>query len=204
MVIIMITISSLDTLLYTIAAFIPGFIIDSLLRLKLTLKKRDLSFSFFRFIILSVVNYLPWSYLIFCFYYCKESQPSYLVWFLLITIIFISPIAIALLLIKLHDNKIAKFFLNICGFSDLSLNLCTWDKIFSTIKENTYVVVTLNDNSVIYGKLEKGSNIASDEDGRDIYISKTYKVENGHWDICPQTCGIIIIYNQIKHIEFFR
>ena len=67
------------------------------------------------------------------------------------------------------------------------------------------VIVTLTDDSVIYGDFSTKSFASSDPEERDLFIEKTYiPNEKGEWIAADKNEGIYIHKDQIKTIEFLR
>lgn len=77
-----------------------------------------------------------------------------------------------------------------------------WDRVFSKIS-NSWIVVTFNDGTQVYGWYGEASYVSSDPDERDIFISHVVNVsENGNKEFVENTKGIYIKADEIRTIEF--
>jgi hypothetical protein len=199
----MVTISSIDVLIYTILAFIPGYIIDSIIRLNIPIKKRDSAFGFFRFLVFSMLNYLPWCVVLYNLY--KSKKPINLSNTLLAVIItFIFPIVVGLFVVNLAKYKWFNSVLKFIGLSEFTNSPCAWDSTFYKISYTTYIIVVLLDGTKIYGRLSENSNVSSCDDGGDIYIGEIYTCDDaGKWKKRDRTKGMFIRGTQIKYLELF-
>lgn len=77
-----------------------------------------------------------------------------------------------------------------------------WDRVFSKIT-NSWIVVTFNDETQVYGWYGDESYVSSDPDERDLFISHVVKVsENGDKEFVENTKGVYINARDIRTIEF--
>ena len=78
-----------------------------------------------------------------------------------------------------------------------------WDYCFSKQQE-AYVIVTLKDGKTIYGLFSTKSFASSDFEERDLYIEKTYTLDNDmSWKEDEKSQGVLIVFSEIETIEFF-
>lgn len=77
-----------------------------------------------------------------------------------------------------------------------------WDYYFSKQK-SSFIIVTLLDDTKLYGWYSADSFASSDTEERDIYVEKGYKYsDNNGWEEDKDSGGFYIPKNQIKYIEF--
>ena len=77
-----------------------------------------------------------------------------------------------------------------------------WDYYFSK-QEASWIIVTLKNGRTIYGKFSDQSFASSDPEERDLYIQKTYVInENMIWQEDDKSKGILISKDAIETIEF--
>lgn len=68
-----------------------------------------------------------------------------------------------------------------------------------------FVIITLQDDSKIYGLYGENSFTSTEPDERDIYLEKIYDIdEQNNWVENEYSLGIHILQNQIKTIEFLQ
>jgi hypothetical protein len=200
-------INTFDALFYTFIAVIPGFIIDSIIRVNFPVKKRDATTSLFRFIFLSALNYIIWMQPLYRLYieYQKNKIFTYEMIRTGIFSIIVTPIAIGFILCWLGKNIYIQRVLGFFGFSIANSAPTAWDSKFSNLLEDSYLIVTLIDNSRVYGQFSKGSFAASNELSDDLYLAKTFVIdEKGKWIENRQFQEIIISSGQIKLIEIYE
>ena len=119
-------------------------------------------------------------------------------------IIFISPIAIAGLIIIINKYQLFKKICTYFNINALDTDPSAWDFKFKNIKSE-WVIVTLNDNKNVKGFLGENSFISQYSKGRDLYIDKVYEMKpNGIWNKRKGTDGIWIKGEEIKSIEFLK
>lgn len=192
--------STWETVLYTTVAIIPGFLIDSIIRTKIPMQKRTASFSIFSFISLSALNYFLWAWKIPALLReTDRTSASFIYW--CIGIVFISPLLLGFIINYLQDFEIIKRGLKRIRFKTTNLAPSAWDYKFYNLnqKGSRYIIVTLTDDTVIYGAY--GLHSYSSNQSQDLYIEKIYK--GNKWEQVERSDGILITNNQIKHIEFF-
>lgn len=195
----------LYTVILAIAFIIPGFIITTIKNKVIPSKNKEYNMKIIDFFAYSFLNLFLWSIPIYLMFqdldFCKNHY--FITWFILLLIIFISPIAIALIIIFINKSKRIKNW-----FSKLDINIiepepCAWDFKFSNISSE-WVIVTLKDNTTISGFMGSNSCASSNENDRDLYIGEVYKIIDGKWKKVKNTNGILIKQEEIKHIEFFK
>jgi len=82
-----------------------------------------------------------------------------------------------------------------------------WDYVAESIAKDSFVLVTLNDRTVIAGKMTEGSFTSSRSVDRDIFIQEMWEVGGpdikGEWQPMVPTRGILICGGDIRYIEMF-
>lgn len=79
-----------------------------------------------------------------------------------------------------------------------------WDWRFGDFKENTFVLVTLDDGSKVAGLLDQAAFASSDPQERDVYIDDVWDYDEGSWTPRPERQGILIFRSEIRYIEFWN
>jgi Family of unknown function (DUF6338) len=121
-----------------------------------------------------------------------------LIW---VGVIFIIPAALGLLsATNIRFRWIASLFKKV-GLTVIHPVPTAWDWKFSGIKES-WVLVTLKNETKWRGVLGENSFISSSSQERDIFIEKVFTVDkNGNW--VERTSGVLITHDQIETIEFW-
>ncbi|MCI8442525.1 MAG: hypothetical protein HFG27_08340 [Provencibacterium sp.] len=200
-------IDSLNAIVYSILALIPGYIMDSLIRIKIPLGKGDSNFAIHRFIVLSVLNYLPWLWTLVPNLFLRDFSEIPLrkidVYFL-VFVLFVSPIIWSFLITKFNQYKTTRLLLNLLGFP---LNLMipdAWDFIFSQLPP-CYLIVVLKDGNKVLGYYGENSYATAGSDGKSLYLERIYSLDkNEKWIERERTNGIIICEEQISYVEIIN
>ena len=113
------------------------------------------------------------------------------------------PSIIALYISYIKQHEYFNDFVEKCfNLNSIGMTPTAWGKLFSQFGES-YVKVTLKDNTVFYGFWSDINSIAStDEDIDDIFIEKVYK--NDKWEEDEADNGLYISKGQIKCIELMK
>lgn len=91
------------------------------------------------------------------------------------------------------------------GLSVVSPYPTGWDWIFSRLRNPVYLLVTLDDKSVVSGYFGLDSLASSDPAERDIFIEEIYDIDaSGRWQRRPEKQGIWISGKSIRHVEIWR
>jgi hypothetical protein len=195
-----------DTLFYTLAFIVPGFVMQSTFSIFVPRKAEESQRSFLRFVYFSCINYSIWSWLIYLIIKTNFSKfhpiKTALIWSI---IIFFSPIVLGLIAGYCSNKEVIRKCLQRMGLNPIHVIPSSWDYKFSKISKPTWVLVTLKDGSMIAGVFWSNSFASSDKDERDLYIEKIYKIpDEGPWQPISNNDGILINRDQIKHIEFWN
>lgn len=193
------TIDSLEILVLTCVFVIPGFIMQSTIALFVPPKKRSDGLMFLNYLLFSVLHCAVWGWLYFFIWKLKDVN----------SILFIAVAAIS--------SVITSFFLGVLiglikkfdilrkilnkAHCNISHEVETgWDYQFSK-QESCYVVILLNDDTIIRGWLGDKSFVSSSNDERDLFLEQYY---DENWNIVDGNKGIYIAHNQIKTINFYE
>ena len=121
--------------------------------------------------------------------------------FIISSVLLSSIIASYISYIKQHEyfnDFVEKWF----NLNSIGTTPTAWGKLFSQFGES-YVKVTLKDDTVFYGFWSDINSVAStDEDIDDIFIEKIYK--NDKWEEDEADNGLYISKGQIKCIELMK
>ena len=93
--------------------------------------------------------------------------------------------------------------LNTLHINNIDVTPTAWDFFFSQQK-SAWVIITLKNGNRFFGKYDENSFAASDSEFQDIYIEKTYALdENQNWKEVNRSKGALISRGDIESIEFF-
>jgi hypothetical protein len=196
------TIESIDVVFYTCMFLLPGYIIQEIITSLMPSKQYSDNIKLLRFLGYSILNLAVWSWLYMIVLDELKSDQA-LHWILLSAITFITS-CVTGFLIGIVRNKewIRKIF------SKIKIQIehpipTAWDYKFSKTKDLRWVIVSLSNGEVIYGKYCTQSLSSSDASNRDLYLEEVYIYEEGKpWFRVEGTDGIWISANEIKFIEF--
>ena len=197
------TLDSVDTLFFTLAFLVPGFIMHKAVALSVPQRSENWHLLFLRFLALSCVNYALWSWLVYLIYkwapFGKYAWLAAVAWF---WIIFVAPGSIGVLLGYLNSKDVIRRGLQRLGFTPLHSIATSWDYKFSRVTQERWVSVTLKDGSTVCGLFGSSSFASSAPAERDVYLERVYHVIEGSWQPIERQDGILIAGDQIRYIEF--
>jgi hypothetical protein len=191
--------------LVTIAFLVPGFVWSTVLSMMIQRRSRATELRILEFLALSFLNHGFWFWLwVLLFRPGVIDQHPYISAFLGFFIVFISPLAFAILSGSLAQKPFVARFLGRLGYQPLKAIPTAWDFFFNK-REPYWVVAILKDGSRIYG-LYGLQSFAGDEPGqRDLYLEAAYRpTDNGEWAPAEDTGGVFIAAEQIAVLEFRR
>lgn len=193
-------IESLDAVFYTAIFVLPGFIVNSIID-STNPPKRFREFTYLlKCIIFSIMHCAIWSWL---YKIVLESDlvSTFWFWLLLVAISVLGSAVLGLIIAFLKQSNLAKRLLEKIGAKTIHSTPTAWDYYFSK-QESAFVIITLVDDTKLYGWYAKDSFTSSDEEERDIYVQKGYKVtDDGTWILDEESAGFYVAKNQIKYIE---
>ena len=197
------TIDSLETLLLTCIFVAPGFLIDGIVNIFSPSGKRNEGVHFLYCLLYSAIHcaVCSWAYIL--VWDLKESKITY---FLLAMcgIALAGAITLGILIGIFKSKAWIRRFLRKCK-CNVSMSIPTaWDDYFAK-QIASYVIVTLQDDSKIYGYFGSDSFASSEADERDIFVEKLYRLDdNKNWTEIPGSLGVLLQASQIKTIEFLQ
>ena len=196
-------IDSFDIVFYTAVFVLPGFLINSIIdTLNPTLKKSE-GVLLLKSILYSIIHCAVWSWAYKLIFQLETTRP-YFYWLVLIIFTIIAATLLALLIGVVKQKQLLRKVLFYCNIYCPHSIPNSWDYAFGKA-ESSWVIVTLADDSVIYGEYSTKSFASSDPDERDLFLEKTYiSDENGIWIEADRNEGIYIQKDQIKTIEFLK
>lgn len=198
----MTTFDSLDAVVLTICALIPGFIWHGILTARVPRQAGRGDQHVLAYLTLSAINFAPWVAIL---YPMLESgwasdHPFMLAIALLATVV-LSPIGFAWLTIRLREREGVKAWLWRLGFRTYRRIPTAWDYQFS--RELPYwAIVRLTDGSTVYGLYALQSFAGDDPGERDLYLEQVFELGEDEWSPVESTGGILIRGHQIASIEF--
>lgn len=194
------------TIMAAVAFIIPGSIVISITRRVIPKKENEYNTKILEYFIYSFLNFFMWSILIYDIYSNINSWKEHyvLLWLTLLIIIFLSPVAIALIVIQIAQKDVIRKLCIYFNLTSVDTEPSAWDFKFKNISSE-WVIVTLKNDKIISGFLGSLSYISQNEKERDIYISEVFEIdENNKWTRKKNTDGILIKAEEIKYIEFFK
>lgn len=194
-------IDSFEVVFYTCAFLIPGFIIKGVIDTLVPPPKHNEAKYFFSCLLYSVVNCAIWSWAYLLLNRFSEKHPIvYWVSLLATTVIGATILAIVIGVIK--QTGLIEWVFKKLGINKTHPAPTAWDYYFSK-QEESWIIVTLKNGKTIYGKFSDNSFSSSDSEERDLYIEKTYIVNDSMiWKEDEKSKGILISKEEIETIEF--
>jgi Family of unknown function (DUF6338) len=198
-----VTLPSFDTVFFTLAFLVPGFIWDWTSRVVMPRGAETRESSLLRFLTLSAINYGFWVWLIYLLakspFFVDNPLRSGVAWAL---VIFVSPALFGLALGALGQRSSGRQLLHRLGISIIHPIPTAWDYFFSRTKP-VWVLATLIDGSHVAGYFGAESFASSEHDARDIYLEGIYTLNDaGPWTENPRNAGGWIRGSEIRHLEF--
>lgn len=203
------TFSALDTVLYTLAFLVPGFIINSIFSRFCSEDDQETQLLLLRFLTFSAINYALWSgllYLVFRFdFFALHPLATACVWVL---VIFISPIVLGLVFGYVEQRRFLWSFFEKYGIDIAGIdNLTAWDNTVLSFSEAQYVLVTLTDRHEIRGVLGGKSLATKQSKGGDIYLEKVMVIDpsnpTGPWIEVENCKGVWVKGSEMRYFEFW-
>jgi len=180
--------------------FVPGFLVAYFRSVFVTRREASLKDNILLFVLVSVLYAFVTAPLWLALRRI-ELAPflQWLVWFVTLVAV---PVATGVLLgLGVQNGWIVTALARI-GLRPLSPYRTGWDWVFGQRKP-FFVLVTMEDGSQVAGWFGYGSLAASDLSHHDLYIEKTYDLdEHGNWHERARPQGILIAGKHIKYVEF--
>lgn len=194
------------TMLYAIGFIIPGFIVISIVNRIIPRQKKEYKYGILEFFIYSTINAFIWVIPFYKVMIINNAWFNHLIltWIFIFSIIFISPICIALIIILIKQKKLLEYLCSKLGIKLIEVEPSAWDYKFSSINSE-WVIITLKNNQNVAGFMGNKSCASSSASERDIYISEVFTIDSkGEWKQVDRTDGIWINSEEISYIEFFK
>lgn len=200
------TINGFQTLFYTLAFIVPGFILHTTLSMLVPQRGKYVELSFIRFLTFSCINYALWSWLIYLLirldFFIANPIYTAFIWLL---IILVSPVALGVIIAHFHHKETFRTMLQRYGFYPIHPTPTAWDYKFHKTDKPVWVLVTMKDGSRVAGLFGSRSFASSEPGEQDLYIQEVFRINGDEpWQRVPENDGILILGDQIKHIEFWK
>ena len=203
--------NSVSTVVLISLFILPGYMIKSILSTARPEKKdRDAAY-YLSCLFYSLINCAVWSwayFLVSSWAFSKSSRHPILFWVYCLAITLIGALLLSLAIVLLRYLKKSERLTKL--FDKMDLNTVhpiptAWDYCFSR-RQGNWVIVTLNDGSIVRGLFSSGSFASSEADERDMFIEDCYgfNQENNEWIENKSSDGVYISASQIKTIEFLK
>lgn len=118
-------------------------------------------------------------------------------------LVFFGPVIFGALLGVDIQRNYTRGFLRKAGLNTVHAVPSAWDWKFNKVQQLKWVVVTLKDGTQIGGFFGEDSFASSEPAERDIYLERSYRIDNeeSYWSFESEE-GILIVGEEIKTIEF--
>lgn len=194
-------INSFDVVFYTTIFIMPGFLIRNIIDTLNPPRKLTDSVLTLNYLGYSIINCacLSWIYKIILS--LKNTHPV-LFWLLFLSITLVGALLIGFIIAIFKQTNVIDRVWSKFNVKSIHPTPTAWDYVFSQQKAS-YVIVTLEDGTEIRGLYSFHSFCSSDNENRDLFLEKTYKIgNNDEWIYSPDSNGIYIPSAKIKYIEF--
>jgi hypothetical protein len=197
---------SFDAVFVALAFLVPGFLAHSSLTTIVGPREDASELSLVRLLTLSAINYAIWSWLIYLLYTLPtfaNAPITRAVWWVII--ILVSPLLLGALLGTATRRGWFAGALRWLGADARHPSPTAWDYLFGQLDEGSGVglLVTLKDGNQVAGFYGPRSLAADRPADGDLYLERTYRVENGRWTRVETSRGIYLSGASIAHIEVF-
>lgn len=196
-------VESMDVVFYTCIFLLPGFVVNSVMEYLVVPHKHIETKYIFSCLLYSIVSCAILSGL-YKLVFTSLQENTFLYWGCLVFISVIGSALIAVIIGVARQKNFIKKILEKIGINVTHRTPTAWDYFFSK-QESCWVIVTLKSGKIIYGKYGENSFSSSDPDERDLYIEKTYEVDNQmNWSGDESNKGILVSKEEIETIEFLE
>ncbi len=193
------TVDSLAVVFYTAIFVIPGFIVNRIIESTNPPRKHHDGVFFLRCLSYSIINCAVWSWLYHIIIKSSSISSTFrLVLFVAVSLFGASLIGIAIGIFR--QNNLLEKLLSAMKIGTVHHTPAAWDYLFSK-RKTAFVIITMVDDSKLFGWYGYSSFTSSDPEERDIYVEKAYQVEGNQWIPSKDDGGFYIPKDQIKCIE---
>jgi hypothetical protein len=197
------TIANIDTLFFTLAFVIPGFLWHSVQSIFVPRGESPKHTLFLTCLAFSCINYALWSWLVYGIltgsWFTEHWGWTGFLWF---TIIFTSPVVLGVLVGFVNQKEVVRRCFERMGLTSIHAIPTAWDYKFYNTREPVWVQVELLDGKKICGLFGTSSFASSTPKERDVYIEKAVVIKDGRWQPLERSDGVWINGSQVKCIEF--
>ena len=194
-------IDSFDVVFYTAVFVLPGFVINGIIDLTNPPKKHHDGIYLLKCIGLSLVSCAVWCWLYNIILECDKLSELWH-WIFLILVSVIGSVFLGIVIAIIKQYQCIDFILSKLKINTIHTIPTAWDNLFFN-QTGGFVIVTLLDDTRLYGWYSSNSFASSEQDERDIFIEIGYQISNdGTWHRDEQSGGFYIPKDQIKYIEF--
>lgn len=196
------TIESFDIVYYTCIFLLPGFLIKSFKDLLVPAERHNEMKYFSSCLLYSIINCAVWSWAYKLIYPISAIRPA-LYWIIMLAITIVGAAFISIVIAMIVQKNWIPSILNKIKVRSIHTTPTAWDYFFSK-QEPAWIIVSLKSGQRFYGLYDSKSFAASDSEYRDIYIEKTYILdENKNWVESERSKGVLISKEDIETIEFY-
>ena len=195
------TIDSFDIVFYTAVFVLPGFIINSIIDAMNPPKKHNDGIYLLKCIGLSLVSCGVWCWL-YKIILERDKLSELWHWILLALTSIVGSALLGIIIAIIKQFQCIDRILSKLKVNTIHTTPTAWDYLFFN-QGSAFIIVTLTDDTKLYGWYASNSFTSSDQEERDLFVEIGYKVsEDGTWEEDPQSGGFYVPKDQIKYIEF--
>ena len=195
------TVDSFDIVFYTSIFVLPGFIINSIIDSMNPPKKHNDGIYLLKCIGFSLISCAVWCWLYKIIIECTKLSTLWH-WILLVLTSIIGSSLLGIIIAILKQFQCVDIVLSKLNVNTIHATPAAWDYLFFNKKEG-FIIVTLIDDTKLYGFFSSESFASSDQEERDLFVKVGYELsDDGTWKVDSQSDGFYIPKDQIKYIEF--
>ncbi len=194
--------TTFSAVLVIVAFLIPGFVASKILSMAYSRSAISEGQTILEAITLSCLNYALVSWLLAWAWIQHWYEQPLLLVAVVFCVLFVTPVAIALILLKLFDTDWGLRLRLAFGMAHPVLK--AWDRFFRK-GQNCWVIATLKGGRVFAGYFGENSYASSFPADEDIYLEKLCQTSNGKIvEVAKLSTGGIIQMKNVETLEFFK
>lgn len=200
------TIESMDIVYYTAIFLLPGFFMRRIIAMMIPVKRANDSTVFLSCLMYSIINLAVWSWAYNLVTQLRDDSyiNDWAYWVILVIVTIVGAMIISFTVGVFIQKGVIRRLGSKLKIKTIDPIDTAWDWLFLK-SEPLIVKITLKDDTEICGWYAEDSFASSDASERDIYIQSVYKTdENGEHQIDPDSRGIYIFGDSIKHIKLIQ